>query len=161
MLSVVFVCLGNICRSPTAEAVFKRMVEEDGLSSSFSVTSYGTSDCEEGNPVYRPARAVLEREGYDFKHFARRISLKEVKNADYVLVMDGMNLRDLLRLTGGHYSEKIFRLASFLSGGGDIDDPWYTGDFDRAYGEIYSSCRAFLDYIKREHSAALDYDRRH
>lgn len=71
MFNVVFVCLGNICRSPMAEAVFKRLVEEEGLSSSFNITSYGTSDCEEGNPVYPPAQRVLRQKGYNFSHRAQ------------------------------------------------------------------------------------------
>lgn len=161
MISVIFVCFGNICRSPTAEAVFCRMIGEEGLSASFRVTSRATSDCEEGNPVYPPAARELKERGYNFTHRAKQLTLQDVKNADYVLVMDSLNLRDTVRLTGGHYGEKIFKLGQFLTPQLDIDDPWYTGDFARAYGAIYASCRAFLDFLKQKHAAAFGYDRRH
>lgn len=161
MMTVTFVCLGNICRSPMAEAVFLRLIEERGVAQSFRVNSFGTSDCEEDNPVYPPAAKTLRERGYDFKHRARKITLADVKNSDYILVMDSMNLEDLTRLTGGHYAEKIFMLGHFLSEKIDIDDPWYTRDFERTYREIYSSCEAFLDYLLKEHAASFDYDGRH
>lgn len=161
MIKVIFVCLGNICRSPMAEAVFKRLAEERGLALSFDVSSAATSDCEEGNPVYAPAMRVLREKGYSFRHIARQITLKDIKNADYILVMDGINLRDIVRFTGGNFSEKIFKLGHFLSDKIDIDDPWYTLDFERTYKEIYASCNAFLDYVCGEHKNALEYDKRH
>ena len=161
MISVTFVCLGNICRSPSAEIVFKKMVEEEGLSLSFDISSYGTSDCEEGNPVYPPAKKVLERHGYPSKHIARQLTLRDVINSDYILVMDSENLMDVLRLTSGKFGEKIFKLLSFTDTPRDLDDPWYTRDFERALSEIEEGCRAFLDYIKREKAEALSYDKRH
>jgi protein-tyrosine phosphatase len=148
MINVIFICLGNICRSPMAEAIFKRMVQEREWGSLFDISSYATSDCEEGNPVYPPAARVLKEKGYDFTHHARQVSLREIKNADYVLVMDEINLCDLTRLTCGHYGDKIFKLGHFLEKEIDIDDPWYTRDFDRTYKEIYASCIGFLDYLK-------------
>lgn len=161
MIGVTFVCLGNICRSPMAEAVFARMVEENGLSRTFSVNSFGTSDCEEGNPVYPPAQKVLKARGYNFSHRARQISLKDIINTDYVLVMDAMNLADITRMTGGRYSEKIFLLGHFLAERMEIDDPWYTRDFERTYKEIYSSCTEFLKYLIAEHKDAIVYDKKH
>lgn len=159
MFRVIFVCLGNICRSPVAEAVFKKMVEDGGLSSSFSIDSFGTSDCEEGNPVYPPAARTLKERGYGFSHRAKKISLSDVKNADYVLCMDGSNYDDLLSLAGEGYRDKIFLLGHFLPGKIIIDDPWYTRDFERTYQEIYASCAAFLSYMKSTHSDALAYDK--
>lgn len=159
MFNVIFVCLGNICRSPMAEAVFKRLVEEQGLSYSFNVSSYGTSDCEQGNPVYPPAARVLKAKGYTFSHRARQISLKEIKNADYILVMDRSNYTSLISMAGVCYADKIYLLGHFLPEKIIIDDPWYTNDFDRTYTEIYASCKAFLEYLKSNHSKALNYDK--
>lgn len=162
MISVAFVCLGNICRSPMGEAIFKRMAEEEGLAHSFDVRSFGTSDEEEGNPVYLPARRTLESHGiFGFTHRARQLSLKDVKNTDYILVMDNSNMFDVVRLTAGRYGEKIFKLGHFCTPQLDVDDPWYTRDFERAYREIYSGCEGFMEYIKNTHASALDYDRRH
>lgn len=161
MISVVFVCLGNICRSPMAEAVFGKLCKDEGLEHSFRISSSGTSDCEEGNPVYYPAAQTLKSHGItDFTHRAKMISLKDIKNADYILVMDHMNMRDIVRMTGGQYGDKIFLLGHFTDGE-DVDDPWYTRDFEKAYISILTGCRAFLDFIKREHAEALEYDRLH
>ncbi len=161
LFTVTFVCLGNICRSPMAEAVFSRIIQERGVALSFKVNSFGTSDCEEDNPVYPPVQKVLKERGYNFAHRARKITLSDVKNADYILVMDGMNLTDLTRMTGGNYSEKIFLLGYFLPEKIDIDDPWYTRDFVRTYDEIYRACNAFLDFLMKEHAQAFGYDQRH
>ena len=159
MISVIFVCLGNICRSPMAEAVFKRLIEEEGVERSLNVSSFATSDCEVGNPIYPPAQRKLKAEGYDFKHRSQQLTLADIKNADYVLVMDGMNYSDVCRLAGADYSDKVFKLGGFLPEPIDIADPWYTGDFDRAYKDIYSACKSFLDYLLVKHEKAFKYDR--
>lgn len=132
-----------------AEAIFLRLLEERGIKDLFSVSSRGTSDCEEGNPIYPPARKVLFSYGNNFSHTAKQITLQDIKNADYILIMDGINLRDITRFTGGNYADKIFLLGHFNEERIDIDDPWYTGDFERTYKEIYNSCNKFLDYLKR------------
>lgn len=159
MIRVIFVCLGNICRSPMAEAVFKRMIEERGVARSFEVSSSATSDCEVGNPVYPPARRVLKAKGYDFTHFARQITLQDVKNADYIFVMDSGNMRDISYISGGQYLDKISKLGSYLPNPMDIDDPWYTGEFERTYSEIYSSCEYLLDFLLNKHKNAIAYDK--
>lgn len=161
MISVTFVCLGNICRSPMAELIFKKMVEDEGLSLSFNITSYGTSDYEEGNPIYYLAQRTLERHCIFGTHIAKQLSLRDVVNNDYILVMDSSNLMDVLRLTGGKFGEKLFKLCSFTSNPRDVADPWYTRDFECAFADISEGCRAFLEYIKREKAEALDYDKRH
>lgn len=147
MINVTFVCLGNICRSPMAELIFKNMVKERGLELSFVITSCGTSDCEEGNPIYEPARRTLAAHGISGSHVARQQTLRDVKNNDYILVMDSSNLMDVLRLTCGGYGEKIFKLCSFTARPRDVADPWYTRDFERAFADIYDGCKCFLDYI--------------
>lgn len=159
MFNVVFVCLGNICRSPMAEAIFSRMVAEEGLSSSFEISSFATSDCEQGNPVYPPAARVLKAKGYTFSHRSKQIGFKEIKNADYILVMDRSNYSSLLSMAGAGYADKIYLLGHFLPQKIAIDDPWYTNDFERTYTEIYASCKAFLDYLKQLHGKALNYDK--
>ncbi len=148
-MEVTFVCLGNICRSPMAELIFKDMVEREGLSSRFNITSYGTSDWEEGNPIYPPAAKTLAEHGIHGTHIARQLSLRDVINNDYILVMDSQNLMDVLRLTGGKFGQKIFKLCSFTSNPRDIADPWYTRDFEGAYWDIVDGCRSFLNYLLR------------
>lgn len=144
-----------------AELILKDMVEKEGLALSFNITSFGTSDYEEGNPIYPPAQKKLAEHGICGKHTARQLSLRDVINNDYILVMDSQNLLDVLHLTGGKFGEKVFKLCSFTSAPRDIADPWYTRDFERAYIDIADGCRAFLGYVKRERAEALGYDRRH
>lgn len=156
MLTISFVCLGNICRSPMAEAVFKKLVAERGLSSFFCVQSFATSDYEEGNPVYPPAARTLENHGvHGFSHRSRPIALADIKNSDYVLVMDNMNMTDIVRLTAGRYGQKIFKLGHFLTPQQDIADPYYTRDFEKAYSQIAAACSAFLEYLIANHGGAL------
>lgn len=161
MINVAFVCLGNICRSPMAELIFKNLIKERELDLSFRVTSFGTSDCEEGNSIYPPAKRMLIKHGIPGSHIAKQISLKDVKNNDYILVMDSSNLLDLLRLTGGEYGTKIFKLCSFTSNPRDVADPWYTRDFDTAFADIEDGCKCFLEYLLKEKAEAFGYDRRH
>lgn len=156
MINVAFVCLGNICRSPMGELIFKNMTEERGLAGSFRITSFGTSDCEEGNPIYPPAKKTLIMHGIPGKHVAKQITLKDVKNSDYILVMDSSNLMDLLRLTGGSYGEKIFKLRSFTPRPTDVADPWYTRDFEKAFADIEEGCRCLLEYLLKEKPRAFD-----
>lgn len=137
------------------------MVKERDLELSFRITSFGTSSCEEGSPIYAPAKKTLIRHGIPGNHIAKQISLKDVINNDYILVMDGNNLFDVLRLTGGEYGEKIFKLCSFTKYPRDVADPWYTLDFEKAYADIEDGCRAFLEYILEEKSEAIEYDKRH
>lgn len=144
-----------------AELIFKRMVADIGLAPSFSVSSFGTSSCEEGSPIYAPAKRTLERHGVEGTHNARTLSLKDVVNNDYILVMDSANLFDVLRLTGGAFGEKIYKLLSFTSDAHDVADPWYTLDFERAYADIEKGCAAFLDFLLKERAEGLAYDRRH
>jgi protein-tyrosine phosphatase len=161
MIYVTFICLGNICRSPMAQLIFTDMVQKEGLELSFRISSFGTSDEEEGNSIYYPARQVLARHGITGEHRAKKVSLTDIKNNDYILVMDSGNLFDVLRLTSGEYGEKIFKLCSFTDHPRDVADPWFTRDFERAYADIADGCAAFLNYIKREHAELLQYDKWH
>lgn len=132
-----------------AEIIFKDMVEKEGLASGFVITSFGTSDYEEGNPIYPPAQKCLAAHGLNGKHTARCLSLADVINNDYILVMDSENLLDVLRLTGGKFGEKIFKLCSFTTSPRDVADPWYTRDFERTYFDVVDGCKSFLNYLKK------------
>ena len=150
MTSVIFVCLGNICRSPMAELIFGKLAAERAPQLDFDVCSRGTSDEEEDNPIYPPAAAVLRAHDITGAHHARQLTKREVVNADYVLVMDSSNLFDVLRLTGGKFSEKVFKLCSFTSHPRDVADPWFTRDFEAAYRDIYEGCEGFLQFLAKQ-----------
>ena len=142
---IIFVCLGNICRSPMAELVFKDMVKRQGLK--LEIDSCGTSDEEEGNGIYPPAKAELNRHGIFGEHTARQITKSDVVNADYILGMDGSNMRVLHRLAGEKYADKLSRLCDFTDNPRDVADPWYTRNFKKAYEDIVDGCSAFLNYL--------------
>ena len=161
MINVTFVCLGNICRSPMGELIFKHIVKERGLALSFDISSCGTSSYEVGNPVYPPARRTLQAHGIEGGHTARQITKQDIINNDYILVMDSSNLMDVLRMTGANYSGKVYKLCSFTPNPRDVADPWYTGDFEKAYADIYEGCTCFLEYLLREKKEGFDYDKRH
>lgn len=158
MIRIIFVCLGNICRSPMAEAIFKRLAVRENINSSLEIASFATSDCEVGNPIYKPAARKLAQEGYDFTHRAQKLTFAEIKNADYILVMDNTNYDDVCRMAGEQYSDKVYKLGGFLAEPIEIADPWYTEDFDRAYREIYASCEVFIKFLKAKHAKAFSYD---
>lgn len=147
MVKVIFICLGNICRSPMAELLFRKKIRERGVEDRFHILSRATSACEEGSPIYPPAKRTLERHGVEGEHRAAVLSFREVAECDYALVMDGENLSDVLLLTGGKFSEKIRKLCSFTDRPRDVADPWYTRDFEKAYADIEEGCRAFLDFV--------------
>ena len=144
-----------------AELIFTDMVKKRGLSNSFRISSHGTSYYEEGNPIYPPAKRTLEEHGIEGAHISRQLTLKDIKNNDYILVMDSSNLFDVLRLTGGAYGEKIFKLRSFTPSQGDVADPWYTRDFEKAFNDVEEGCRYFLEFLLKEKSEAFEYDKRH
>ena len=147
MINVLFVCLGNICRSPSAELVFKKLVDDAGLSDKFHVDSCGSSDEEAGNPIYPPALRVLNAHGIDGHHRARQITYEDAERADYIAVMDERNRSDVLRRVGYSFRDKVYKLGDFDGEPHDIVDPWFTRNFECAYEEIYRSCKGMLDYI--------------
>ena len=140
-----------------AEAIFKRLAEEEGVADCLDISSFATSDCEVGNPIYPPAQRQLREMGYNFSHRAQKLTFSDIKNADYILVMDNMNYDDVCRMAGGGYCSKVFKLGSFLQDQIEIADPWYTCDFARAYREIYSACKVFLHYLETKHAKAFAY----
>ena len=150
MTRIMFVCHGNICRSPMAEYVFKDMVRQAGLSSQFYIASAATSREELGNPIYPPARRKLTAMGVPLTgHRARQMTRSDYRDFDLILGMETANIRNILRITGGDPEGKVRRLLDYTDRRRDIDDPWYTDDFDTAYREIAQGCEALLASLEK------------
>ena len=151
MVKILFVCHGNICRSPMAEFVMKSLVKKAGLEGQFTIASAATS-CEEiGNPVYPPARRELARHGIPcVGKTARRLEREDYIRWDYLIGMDYYNLRNMERMLGGDPQGKIYLLLSFAGEDREVADPWYTGDFDAAYRDIVTGCTAILDRLQKD-----------
>lgn len=152
MIKIMFVCHGNICRSPMAEFVLKDMVRRRGLEYNFIISSSATSTEEiwngVGNPVYLPARAVLESHGID-PGGKRAVQLKarDYGKYDLFIGMDSANIRNMTRILGGDKDNKIHKLMEYTGSSADVSDPWYTRDFDRCYKDIYAGCEALLNSL--------------
>ena len=154
MIKVLFVCLGNICRSPMAEFVFKQMVEERGLSERFEIDSAGTNyDCDERNFMHYSAREMLKSMHVPFEeHYSCRIRPNDYTYYDYILAMDDSNIEDIQSLVGPDTEHKIHRLLDFTDHPRNIRDPWYTGNFDESYWDIVEGCQAFLEHLLKENN---------
>lgn len=151
MIKVLFVCHGNICRSPMAEFIFRDMVTKRGLSDRFSIASAATSREEIGNPVYPPAKRKLREHGIDpAGKTARQMTKADYEEYDYLLAAERYNISNMLRITGGDSQQKIHRILDFSDRPGDIDDPWYTGNFETAWNDIVEGCESFLTYLEKE-----------
>ncbi len=152
MIKVLFVCLGNICRSPMAEFMFKDMVAKEGLSDQFVIASAATSDEEIGNPVHYGTRNKLAPFGISVKgKTARQMTKEDYKDYDYLIGMDDGNIRSIKRITGGDLQEKVYKLLDFSNHPRSIADPWYTGNFDETYEDIKEGLEAFLIFLKQKH----------
>ncbi|MDE5618217.1 MAG: low molecular weight phosphotyrosine protein phosphatase, partial [Clostridia bacterium] len=140
MIKVLFVCLGNICRSPMAEFVMRYKLDKMGVSDKIYVSSAGTSSEEEGNAVHRGTARILDRLGIDYSvKRARRISMSDKDNYDYIVAMDSSNIRALSRI--GISAKK---LLDYTGSGRDVADPWYTGDFYNTYEYINAGVDAWI-----------------
>ncbi len=153
MKRIMFVCHGNICRSPMAEFIFKYFLENEGLVDSFTVASSATSTEEIwngiGNPIYPPARAELKRRKIPFcERRAVQLKKSDYEKYDLFVGMDSANVRNMERIFGGDPDEKIKKLMDYTSRGGDVADPWYSGNFSLAYEDIYEGCTALLKSLK-------------
>lgn len=156
MIKIMFVCHGNICRSPMAEFIFKDMVKKRALDGKFMIASSATSTEEicngTGNPVYPPAKKELEKHGLSCNG-KRAVQLKksDYEKYDYFIGMDSANIRNMKRIFGGDPKNKISRLMDYTNRRTDVADPWYSGRFDTAFHDIYDGCQGFLNnLIKRE-----------
>ena len=144
MTRILFVCHGNICRSPMAEFVMKKLVRDAGVADRFEIASAATSPEELGCPVYPPARAELARHGISCPgHAARLLTRADGEAYDYLVGMEPVNLRNMRRICGD-CSARMCLLLSFTGREAAIDDPWYTGRFAEVYRQIETGCRAML-----------------
>ena len=145
MKKILFVCHGNICRSPMAEFVMKDLVKKAGLASQFHIESAATSREEIGNPVYPPARRKLAEHGISYDgHAARQLTNADYENYDLLIGMDRANLRDMYRICGGDFSGKLHLLMDYTDRPGDVADPWYTGDFEATWQDVLAGCQGLL-----------------
>lgn len=152
MYRIMFVCHGNICRSPMAEFIMKDMIKDMPHRDLFVIDSCATSTEEiyagRGNPVYGPAKRELNAHGISCEG-KRAVQLKkeDYDNYDLFAVMDSANLRNATRILGGDPQNKIKKLMSFTHRGGDVEDPWYSGDFSGVYRDITEGCRGILEVL--------------
>lgn len=150
MVKVLFVCLGNICRSPMAEMVFKDIVNKKGLADKFYIDSAATSTEAVGDGIYYGTREILKEQGIPFtEHISRQITKKDYNNFDYILGMEDRNITNILRIIGEDKENKVFRLLDFSESPRNISDPWYTGDFDITYYDVEDGCTSFLEYLMK------------
>ena len=152
MTKILFVCHGNICRSPMAEFVMKDLVAKAGVEGQFFIASAATSTEEIGNPVYPPARQELARHGISCQgKRAVQLRREDYEIYDLLLGMDHWNLKNMQRMLGGDPEGKIHLLMEFSQRpNGEIADPWYTGDFETTYGDVLESCQGLLARLTRE-----------
>ena len=142
---ILFVCHGNICRSPMAEFVMKWLVKEAGRESEFEIASAATSTEEIGNPVYPPARRKLAEHGISSAgKYARQITRRDYQYYDLIVGMDQWNLRNMHRMLGGDPDGKICLLMDYTDRPGDVADPWYTGDFEATWLDVLEGCKGML-----------------
>ena len=148
MIRVLFICHGNICRSPMAEFLLKSMVQEKGISDQFCIASAATSTEEIGNPVHYGTRKKLSEYGISCKgKYAVQMTRADYDRYDYLIGMDQWNIRNMQRIVGKDEKGKIRRLLDFTDHPRDIADPWYTGNFDITYEDIREGCEALLRYL--------------
>ena len=151
MIKILFICLGNICRSPMAEFLLKDMVKKRGIAGDFYIASAATSTYEIGNPVHRGTRAKLAQYGISVAgKTAVQLIKEDYARYDYLIGMDTANIRDIMRIIGSDPQHKVYKLLQFAGSERNIADPWYTGNFDVTYDDIYEGCAALLEYLQNK-----------
>jgi len=156
MIKILFVCHGNICRSPMAEFLFRDIVQKRGLSAQFYIASAATSSEELGNPVHYGTASKLMQYGISTQgKYAVQLRRKDYKEYDYILGMEYRNIRNIDRIIGSDPEHKVYKLMDFSENPRDIADPWYTGNFDRTYDDILEGCEGFLNYLISEGEVTL------
>ena len=149
MVKVLFVCLGNICRSPMAKYVFRDMVEKENMQDYFFIDSAATSSEEEGNGMHYGTRRKLDEMNIKYdNHIARKMTKADYEKFDLIIGMEDSNIRNIGRIIGNDKDEKVYKLLDFSKNPRDIADPWYTGNFDKTYNDVVEGCIGLLSYIK-------------
>ena len=148
MIKILFICHGNICRSPMAEFVMKDLVAKNFRQNDFSIASAATSTEELGNPVYPPARRIMAQHGLDCHgKYARQITAADYSNYDYLIGMDNRNIANMKRFFGGDPENKISLLLNWAGIDREVADPWYSGDFEATWDDITTGCTAVLEQM--------------
>ena len=149
MIKILFICLGNICRSPMAEFYMKDLVQKQGLADLFEIASAATSTEEIGNPVYPPARKKLAEHGIGCEgKTARQMRKKDYESWDYMIGMDTANLRNMNRICSGDPEGKISLLMDYTDRPGSVADPWYTRDFEATWRDVEEGCQGLLRFLQ-------------
>lgn len=148
MIKILFICHGNICRSPMAQSVFQDMVNKRGLADHFTIDSKATSTEELGNSPHPGTVRKMNELGIPMiPHRASQLNRRDYEEYDYFIGMDTWNMRNINRIFGGDPEGKVYKFLSFGSDGRDIADPWYTGNFDETYEDVLEGCEGFLAYL--------------
>ena len=150
MVKILFVCHGNICRSPMAEFCMKNLVSLSGRAGEFEIASAATSTEELGNSVYPPARRLLERKGIDCSgKRARQITAKDYEVYDLIIGMDNANMRNMTRFWQNDPEGKLRMLLEYTSAPGEVADPWYSGDFEQTWRDVSAGCKGLLEQLSK------------
>ena len=161
MIKILFICHGNICRSPMAEFVMKDLVEAAGLGGRFEIASAATSTEEIGNPVYPPARRKLEEHGISCAgKRARQLRREDYDRYDLLIGMDSANLRSMERICGGDFADKMHLLMKFTDRPGNVADPWYTDDFEATWQDVLEGCQGLLNDLIENRGVKLNGTKR-
>ena len=151
MVKILFVCLGNICRSPMAEFAMKDLVRKEGVAAQFEIASAATSTEELGNPVYPPARRKLAEQGISCDgKTARQITKADYGYYDYIIGMDHSNMRNMQRAFDGDPVGKLSLLLDYTNRPGQVADPWYTGNFDATWQDVSEGCHGLLELLRKQ-----------